>query len=426
MARQRRPECARDGGDCRLKEADADSLDVSDYHIPNFTGLGPDALAEADLKLTQTVLTFARHLQAGRFPYKRVSQSNIQLPQAPPDPAAVLDKVVDATDAGKALDEFSPPHEAYQKLKVKLAEMRAKSAGARSEVADGPVLKHNVKDPMQDPRVPLLREKFGLPGDKSDLAYDGELAAAVRRFQQASELPATGNLDARTVKELNRPIRDKQINLVIANMERWRWYPRDLGSANVIVNQPDFTLKVMHNGSQIWTTRVVIGAPSPSKQTPLLSETMKSVTVNPMWNVPPSIMYNEYMPALARDPTVLARMGLNVSYGPDGSVSVVLVLIEQHAVARSDVPVLKIAVSPARIRWDWHVMPHEPHFGVIALWRKPSNVFLARRLADAAEYNKGVTVVPGLARTKFDVVLPVSARGGLSAGHRKAKRCCDN
>jgi murein L,D-transpeptidase YcbB/YkuD len=306
----------------RLKDADADGLDVSDYRTPNFAGLGPDALAEADLKLTQTVLTFARHLQAGRFPYKRVSQNNIQLPQAPPEPAAILAKIVNATDAGKALDEFSPPHEAYQKLKVKLAEMRAESAGARPEVADGPLLKHNVKNPMQDPRVPLLREKLGLPGDASDLTYDAKLAAAVRRFQQANELPATGNLDARTVKELNGPIRDKQINLVIANMERWRWYPRDLGGANVIVNQPDFTLKVMHNGSQIWTTRIVIGDPSRGKQTPLLSETMKSITVNPTWNVPPSIVYNEYMPALARDPTVLARMGLNVSYGRDGSMNV--------------------------------------------------------------------------------------------------------
>ena len=259
----------------RLKDADADGLDVSDYRTPNFAGLGPGALAEADLKLTQTVLTFARHLQAGRFPYKRVSQNNIQLPQAPPEPAAILAKIVSAADAGKALDEFSPPHEAYQKLKVKLAEMRAKPAGARPEVGDGPVLEH-----------------------------------------------ATGNLDARTVKELNGPIRDKQIDLVIANMERWRWYPRDLGATNVIVNQPDFTLKVMHNGSQIWTTRIVIGDPSPGKQTPLLSETMKSVTVNPTWNVPPSIMYNEYMPALARDPTVLARMGLNVSYEPDGSLHV--------------------------------------------------------------------------------------------------------
>src|SRR4029077_16383872 len=91
-------------------------------------------------------------------------------------------------------------------------------------------------------------------------------------------------------QELNGPIRDKQIDLVIANMERWRWYPRDLGATNVIVNQPDFTLKVMHDGSPIWTTRIVIGDPSPGKQRPLLSETMKSVTVNPTWNVPPSII----------------------------------------------------------------------------------------------------------------------------------------
>jgi len=305
----------------RLKEAEADGLDASDYRTPDFVGLAPDALAEADLKLTQAVLTFARHLQAGRFPYARLSH-NIQLPQTPPEPAAILARMVDAGDAGKVLDEFAPPHAAYQKLKAKLAEMRAKSSGPRVEIADGPLLKLNPKAPVQDARVPLLREKLGLSGEASDLAYDAALAAAVRKFQQANELPATGSLDARTVKALNAPVKDRQIDLVIANMERWRWYPRDLGADHVIVNQPDFMLKVIHNGSQVWTTKIVIGDPAANKQTPLLSETMKSITVNPTWNVPPSIIYNDYMPALARDPTVLARMGLIVSYGPDGSLHV--------------------------------------------------------------------------------------------------------
>ena len=303
----------------RLKEAEADGLDASDYRTPDFAGLAPDALAEADLKLTQAVLTFARHLQAGRFPYARLSH-NIHLPQTPPEPAAILARMVDARDAGKALDEFAPPHAAYQKLKAKLAEMRAKSSGSKVEIADGPLLKLNPKAPVQDARVPLLREKLGLSGEASDLAYDSALAAAVRKFQQANELPATGSLDARTVKALNAPVKDRHIDLVIANMERWRWYPRDLGAAHVIVNQPDFMLKVIHNGSQVWTTKVVIGDPAASKQTPLLSETMKSITINPTWNVPPSIVYGEYLPALARDPTVLARMGLNVTYGRDGSV----------------------------------------------------------------------------------------------------------
>jgi L,D-transpeptidase YcbB len=117
-------------------------------------------------------------------------------------------------------------------------------------------------------------------------------------------------------------VKDRQVDLVIANMERWRWYPRDLGRDYVVVNQPDFTLKVMHDGAQVWTTKVVIGDPSPNKQTPLLSETMKSITINPTWNVPPSIVYGEYLPAMQQDPTVLARMGLIVSYGRDGSVHV--------------------------------------------------------------------------------------------------------
>jgi L,D-transpeptidase YcbB len=299
----------------RLKRAGADGLQVSDYRTPDFSGMGTDALAEADLKLTQTVLSYARHVQAGRFSYKAVSR-NIELAQAAPDPSEVLTKVADAADPGKALDEFSPQHEGYQKLKAALAELRGKTGGTHIEIADGAVLRPNPKHAMQDPRVPPLRERLGVPGDASDLSYDNKLAEAVRKFQRASDLPPTGNLDARTLRELNGPTHDRQIDTVIANMERWRWYPRDLGTAHVIVNQPDFTLKVMHNGAQVWTTRIVIG--KPSMQTPLLSETMKYITINPTWNVPPSIVHNEYLPALARDPTVLARMGLRVHYGRDG------------------------------------------------------------------------------------------------------------
>ncbi len=226
----------------RLKNADADGLEVGDYKMPNFAGLGSDALAEADLKLTQTVLTYTRHVQAGRFPYTRVSR-NIELPQAAPEPADILNAMAATQDADKTLDAFSPQHEEYKKLKAMLAELRGAS-GAKK-------------------------------GDAS-----------------------------------------RQIETIIANMERWRWYARDLGTAHVVVNQPDFTLRVMHEGRQVWTTRIVIG--KPSMPTPLLSETMKHITVNPTWNVPPSIVHNEYLPALAQDPTVLSRMGLRVSYSGGG------------------------------------------------------------------------------------------------------------
>jgi murein L,D-transpeptidase YcbB/YkuD len=299
----------------RLRAADSDGLDLSDYKIPDFAAApGPDAMAEIELKFTETLLTYARHVQAGRFSYANVSK-NIELPQQPPDTTEVLTKLADAKDAGKALDDYSPPQKGYQALKAKLAEMRHKSGGTGKEIPDGPELRL-VKVPMEDPRVPQLRERLGLKGDSADQHYDAKLAEAVKKFQRDNELKVTGALDAQTVRELNGPPRDKQVDIIIANMERWRWLPRDLGKTHVMVNLPDFTLRLMHNGSMLWTTRIVIG--KPAMPTPLLTETMKYITVNPTWNVPQSIVQNEYLPALAQDPTVLERMGLHVVNDRDG------------------------------------------------------------------------------------------------------------
>ena len=159
--------------------------------------------------------------------------------------------------------------------------------------------------------MPLLRKRLNVAGEESSQRYDDELVDAVKAFQKGAALNPDGVIGPGTLRHLNghvAPKRADNIDTIIVNMERWRWYPRDLGKAHVIVNQPDFTLKVDHDGAPVWTTRVVIG--KPSMATPLLSETMKYITINPTWNVPPSIVHNEYLPALAQDPTVLSRMGL--------------------------------------------------------------------------------------------------------------------
>jgi L,D-transpeptidase YcbB len=317
----------------RLKAADADGLDPADYKAPNLAVTDAEGQAEAELKLTQVVLTYARHVQAGRFPYTRISQNNIELPQAPPDVAAVLTQIADAQDVGKALEEFSPRMPQYQKLKAALAELRNKASGGdRKEIGDGPMLKLVNKTPMEDARVPLLRERLSVTGDMADIKYDTKVAEAVKKFQKSNDLPVTGALDAKTVKELNGPPKGHQLDIILANMERWRWYPRDLGKAYSMVNQPDFTLRVMKDEQLVWTTRVVIGLPS--KATPLLSETMKYITVNPTWNVPQSIVQGEYLPALRQDPTVLERMGLKVVNNRDGTVHIYQPPGEANALGR--------------------------------------------------------------------------------------------
>jgi murein L,D-transpeptidase YcbB/YkuD len=317
----------------RLKDAASDGLNAADYPVPDFAAASnPDVLAEADLKLTASMLDYARQAQSGRMHWSQVS-ADIQYPEHPIDPSEVLTNVTAAKDASAALDSYNPPQKLYRELKAKLAELRGHGDGPVIEIPDGPALKftpaRGKKQPavtMEDSRVPQLRAKLGIAENADDTRYDARVAEAVRKFQEGAELKATGVLDDRTVRAINSPKRDRQIDTVIVNMERWRWLPRQLGApsignAYVILNIPDYTLKVMQNGAQVWTTKVVTGKPG-VHATPLLTETMKFITVNPTWNVPPSIIYNEYLPALQQDPTVLERMGLKLERASDGSIHI--------------------------------------------------------------------------------------------------------
>jgi murein L,D-transpeptidase YcbB/YkuD len=104
-------------------------------------------------------------------------------------------------------------------------------------------------------------------------------------------------------------------------MERWRWVPRDLGKTHVIVNVPDYRLTLWNDGKVYWTTKIVVGKPG-THATPMISAEMKFITVNPTWNVPPSIIENEYLPALQEDPTALDRIGLKIEQNPDGTIRI--------------------------------------------------------------------------------------------------------
>jgi murein L,D-transpeptidase YcbB/YkuD len=300
-----------------LRHVDADGLDPADYPAPNFEALStPTDLAEAEIKLTAAVVTYARHASVGRVHWSRVS-ADIEYSTPAAEPGDVLAAIAGASDVATMLDSYEPQTPGYRALKAKLADVRAgKIDKSKPPIASGPVLKVG----MQDERVPALRERLGVNGNDGN-TYDKTLAEAVKKFQQQHDLAATGTLGAATLDALNgRAQPDRVTDVIIANMERWRWMPHRLPDTYVIVNLPDFTLRVMHNGKQLWTTRIVIG--KPEMPTPIMTAEMKYITVNPTWNVPPSIVNHEYLPALAQDPTVLERMGLRVDRNADGSIHI--------------------------------------------------------------------------------------------------------
>ncbi len=296
----------------RIAQASEDGLDPAAYVLPLKTlgttaPLGPELVAATEMTFDRALLAYARQAYAGRIDPAAVFGKLITQKPLLPDPVEILTSVSAASDPAAAVAGYNPPQEGYRRLKAALAEARQSPAAERpAPIAEGKLLKLGVSDP----RVPALRARLGLAPltDKPEI-YDNALAEAVARFQAASGLKADGAAGGNTIAFLNGVGKNNTAE-IIANMERWRWMPRDLGAFHVAVNVPEFEVRIVSDDKIVHETRVVTG--KVTNQTPIFSDEMESIVVNPSWNVPASITTKEMLPKLSRDPSYLSRNGYQV------------------------------------------------------------------------------------------------------------------
>ena len=300
----------------RLKRASDDGLDIKGFRLA-FSPSTDREIAAADIALTDAVVAYGRQASGARVEPHMISRLIGAEPEVA-DPAVILALVSTAGEsAGETLRQFNPPQRGYLALREKLRELRHGQgiAGRDPVIPVGPVLRPG----MRDPRVPLIRARLSLDGQSESqqlrantgaLVYDSKIAAAVADFQKANGLPASGKLTPRTAAALSGGQTSPLEAEIIANMERWRWMPRDLGERRIEVNIPDYEAAVIEDGEVIERTRVIVG--KEETPTPVFSETMRFLIVNPYWNVPPSILRKEMLPRLSSDPNYFRRLGYEV------------------------------------------------------------------------------------------------------------------
>jgi murein L,D-transpeptidase YcbB/YkuD len=115
------------------------------------------------------------------------------------------------------------------------------------------------------------------------------------------------------LKELLASTEDKALrDKIRLNLDRWRWLPRDLGQTYVMVNVPEFMVRIVRDGQVVHEAKIVDGRPT--HQTPIFSNAIQYIVVNPYWHVPKSIAAKEVIPHLMRDPSYLARQDMEVLY----------------------------------------------------------------------------------------------------------------
>jgi murein L,D-transpeptidase YcbB/YkuD len=202
----------------------------------------------------------------------------------------------------------------YPALQKALAAWRDKRGKAVfTQLPDGNLLKPG----MTDPRVPILRKRLAeldltvpeLAADAAPELYDEPLAVVVKSYQETKGLTVDGVIGAKTTQSLNTTI-DESIDQIIANLERRRWLPADLGSRYVFVNAGDYSMLFVDGGKPVFQSLVIVG--TPKDPTPEIQSTMRGFQTNPYWTVPQSISGEEYLPMLRRDPNALQAAGFKI------------------------------------------------------------------------------------------------------------------
>jgi murein L,D-transpeptidase YcbB/YkuD len=191
-------------------------------------------------------------------------------------------------------------------------------------------------------------------GDTLNHTYDTVLVNAVKRFQDRHGLAATGNVNKTTLSALNVPLKDRIVKILV-NMERSRWLPVTMDKDYLAVNIPEFRLHVYHADSLLWSCRVVVG--QTVHPTTVFYGDVKYVVFSPYWNVPPSIVKNEVLPGMKRNPDYLNTHRMEIIGKEDG-----LPLIRQKPGAANSLGLVKF-LFPNSYNIYLHDTPSKSLFG---------------------------------------------------------------
>ena len=305
-----------------LRRADLEGLRPEDYHLTTIVTLlgavrrdaagghltDPDRSAELDLLLTDAFLLYGSHLLAGR-----VDPENLQ-PRWNANPrgvdlAAILEHALDSRNVVRALQRLAPTHEGYVRLRAGLAQAHAfAAAGGWEPLPPGAALTKGDSGPP----VAALRDRLRRGGDLDageGREFDDAVQRALREFQHRHGLEPDGILTPATRAELNvsAQARVRQIEL---NLERWRWLPKELGRRRILVNIAAYELEVVEDEEVVLAMRVVVGRRY--RRTPVFSDTVRYLVLNPNWHVPRNIAVQDLLPKIQRDPSYVQRYQMHV------------------------------------------------------------------------------------------------------------------
>ncbi|MBK0328427.1 L,D-transpeptidase family protein [Rhodobacteraceae bacterium F11138] len=269
-------------------------------------------LGLVEVALSAAFLRYARDVQTGVLTPSRVDSGIVrEVPYRDRGMYLTDFSTSNPRDFLNALAPESPQYRDLMKEKLRLERLLGQGGWGQT-VPSG-----SLKPGQSGQAVVILRNRLiamGYLRRSSTLTYDVQVQKAVQRFQIAHGLSADGVAGKGTLTELNRTVEERLRSVIVA-MERERWINMDLGARHILVNQTDFSARIVDNGEVTFQTRSVIGRNTSDRRSPEFSDVMEFMVINPSWYVPRSIVTKEYLPQLKNNPNAVSHIEITDSRG---------------------------------------------------------------------------------------------------------------
>ena len=143
--------------------------------------------------------------------------------------------------------------------------------------------------------------------------FDEKLEIALKRFQKRHYLKETGELDRVTVLYTRKSV-EKKRELIKLNIERHKLFAKIYDHEYMLINIPEFSLKYFQSRTLIDDIFVVVGRED--RPTPIFSDILEYIVLNPSWIVPRGLMRKDYIPKLVSDPNALIAEHIHIHQKP--------------------------------------------------------------------------------------------------------------
>lgn len=306
-----------------LKNAEAEGLYFIDYHGKEIENIEAslnsqkdDEKSRYDILLTDAYFKFGSHLLNGKTDPQKIHEI-FDIPKNQENLSLLLKNSLDDNSLDSAFNKLRPNHPVYKQLITSLKVYKEKMLDSEEfkEIDGGEM----IKPGMQDVRLPKIKFRLMVLGYLKDIDpfsndHSQPVQDAIKQVQLENGLLSDGIIGNSTIKLLNIDYKDRY-NQILANLERWRWYPRDLGDHYILVNIANYHLDVVKDDELVRSHKTMVG--TDIRKTPIFSEEIKYIVFNPNWTIPPTIKTKDVIPGMRKDPNYLNRKNIDV-YSSNG------------------------------------------------------------------------------------------------------------